>query len=55
MKMGSGGGLASEQENIEVLEIAFSDALEMIKNSQIRDGKTIMLLQYALINRLIPV
>jgi GDP-mannose pyrophosphatase NudK len=47
MKTSSGGGKEDEQENIEVLEIEFKDALKMIKNGEIRDGKTIMLLQYA--------
>jgi len=46
MKVSEGGGLAHEQENIEVLEMPFSEALSMIKTGQIRDGKTIMLLQY---------
>ena len=42
-----------EQENIEVLELAFDQALAMIKTGEIRDGKTIMLLQYAQINQLL--
>ncbi|MXN92497.1 GDP-mannose pyrophosphatase NudK [Flavobacterium sp. Sd200] len=46
MKTGEGGGLDSEQENIEVLEISFNEALAMIKTKQIKDAKTIMLLQY---------
>lgn len=46
MKVGEGGGLAHEQENIEVLELPFDSALDMIDNGEIRDGKTIMLLQY---------
>lgn len=47
MKVSSGGGLDHEQENIEVLELNFNDALSMIESGEIRDGKTIMLLQYA--------
>ena len=47
MKVSEGGGVEGEQENIEVLEMEFSDALAMIKSGEIRDGKTIMLLQYA--------
>ena len=47
MKVSSGGGLEHEQENIEVLELKFSDALAMIDSGEIKDGKTIMLLQYA--------
>jgi len=42
-----------EQENIEVLELDFENALEMIKRGEIKDGKTIMLLQYAQLNNLI--
>ena len=47
MKVGSGGGLASEGEDIEVLELAFEQALVMIGDGRIVDAKTIMLLQYA--------
>jgi nudix-type nucleoside diphosphatase (YffH/AdpP family) len=54
MKMTDGGGLAHEQENIEVLEIPFSQSLDMIKTGDIRDGKTIMLLQYAQLNLFRP-
>ena len=46
MKVNDGGGLAHEQENIEVLEIPFNNALQMIDDCEIKDGKTIMLLQY---------
>ncbi|WP_316830138.1 GDP-mannose pyrophosphatase NudK [Pedobacter aquatilis] len=53
MKVSDGGGHHEEQENIEVLEIPFSKALEMIQSGEIKDGKTIMLLQYAQINRLV--
>jgi len=53
MKVNDGGGLAEEQENIEVLEIEFLKALQMIKNGIIKDAKTIMLLQYAQINNLL--
>ncbi|WP_316807106.1 GDP-mannose pyrophosphatase NudK [Pedobacter agri] len=50
MKVSEGGGHHEEQENIEVLELPFKNALEMIKTGEIKDGKTIMLLQYAQIN-----
>ena len=46
MKVSEGGGMEHEQENIEVLEIGFDQAIDMIANGEIRDGKTIMLLQY---------
>jgi hypothetical protein len=52
MKITEGGGAADEQENIDVLELPFTNALEMIKTGEIKDGKTIMLLQYAQINGL---
>ena len=53
MKISEGGGIAHEQENIEVLEIPFSQALHMMEAGIIKDGKTIMLLQYAQIHRLL--
>ncbi|WP_334074464.1 GDP-mannose pyrophosphatase NudK [Paenibacillus sp. A14] len=53
MRTGAGGGLAHEQENIEVLEIPFSEALNMMASGDIRDAKTIMLLQYAVTEGLI--
>ena len=52
MKVSDGGGLAHEHENIEVLEVTFNAALKMVKNKEIHDAKTIMLLQYAQINKL---
>lgn len=52
MKISEGGGVAEEQENIEVLEIPLNKAVKMIETGEIKDGKTIMLLQYALINQL---
>lgn len=47
MKIGSGGGLPSEGEDIEVLELPFDQALAMIDDGRIVDAKTIMLLQHA--------
>jgi nudix-type nucleoside diphosphatase (YffH/AdpP family) len=46
-RIGSGGGLEHEGEDIEVFEAGFDEALAMIDDGRIRDGKTIMLLQYA--------
>lgn len=46
MKVAEGGGVAHEEENIEVLEVPFEKALDMITTGEIRDAKTIMLLQY---------
>ena len=53
MKTGEGGGVDKEHENIEVLELSFDIAMEMISNGRIKDAKTIMLLQYAKINGLV--
>lgn len=53
MKVGEGGGLDEEQENIEVLELKFEEALRMVANGEINDAKTIMLLQYAQIHGLL--
>ncbi len=53
MKTGPGGGAPGEQENIEVLEIPFATALFMLEKNEIRDGKTIMLLQYAKLHQLL--
>jgi nudix-type nucleoside diphosphatase (YffH/AdpP family) len=50
MRVGSGGGLASEGEDIEVLEARIDEALAMITDGRIVDGKTIILLQYAALN-----
>jgi 8-oxo-dGTP pyrophosphatase MutT (NUDIX family) len=47
MRVGSGGGLASEGEEIEVLELPIDQALAMIADGRIADAKTILLLQYA--------
>ncbi len=53
MKISEGGGAADETENIEVLELTFRKALEMVNTGEIRDAKTIMLLQYAQIHGLL--
>lgn len=53
MKINDGGGVAHEQENIEVLETHFDKALNMIETGEIRDGKTIMLLQYLRLHKIL--
>ncbi|MBC6996916.1 GDP-mannose pyrophosphatase NudK [Cytophaga sp. FL35] len=53
MKVNEGGGAADETENIEVLEMPFSTAMSMISSGEIKDSKSIMLLQYAKIHGLI--
>ena len=47
MRVGDGGGLAEEGEDIEVLELPIDSGLAMISDGRIVDAKTIMLLQYA--------
>lgn len=46
MKIHEGGGIELEQEDIEVLEFTFEEALNMIQNGSIKDAKTIILLQH---------
>lgn len=53
MKTTDGGGIEHEQEDIEVMEMKFDTALAMIKTGEIKDGKTIMLLQYAALHKLL--
>ncbi len=53
MKVSDGGGVDHEQEDIEVMEIDFEKAIDMISSGQIQDAKTIILLQYAILNNLI--
>lgn len=55
MKVNGGGGVASEHEEIEVMELPFSKALKMMESTEIQDAKTIMLLQYAQIHGLLGV
>jgi nudix-type nucleoside diphosphatase (YffH/AdpP family) len=50
MRIGSGGGIASEGEEIEVMELPIGQALAMISDGRITDAKTIMLLQHAALN-----
>jgi nudix-type nucleoside diphosphatase (YffH/AdpP family) len=46
-QISAGGGNEAEGEDIAVFEVDFDEALAMIDTGKIRDGKTIMLLQYA--------
>ncbi len=46
-RVGDGGGVVAEGEDIQVLELPFDEAMDMIGRSEIVDGKTIMLLQHA--------
>jgi nudix-type nucleoside diphosphatase (YffH/AdpP family) len=51
-KVGEGGGVESDGEEIEVLEMTLDEALARVDHGEIMDGKTIMLLQYAKLHRL---
>jgi GDP-mannose pyrophosphatase NudK len=53
MKVSAGGGLEKEQENIEVLEMNIQQAMDMIGTGEIKDAKTIMLLQYVKLNNIL--
>jgi len=53
MKIGEGGGLEEETEEIEVLELDFKKAISMIYSGEICDAKTIILLQHAKIHNLL--
>ena len=53
MKVSEGGGAEEESENIEVLEISFKSALKMVETGEIKDAKTIILLQYAALKGLL--
>lgn len=48
MKVSDGGGI--EEEDIQVLELPFDKAWKMMETGEIKDGKTIMLLQYLKVN-----
>lgn len=50
-RTGAGGGLSEEGEDIEVVELSLLDALDMVADGRIVDGKTIMLLQWWALQR----
>ncbi len=52
MKVNEGGGIEHEQEDIEVLELPFEKAYQMIGSGEIKDAKTMLLLQFAKLNKL---
>jgi GDP-mannose pyrophosphatase NudK len=53
MKITEGGGVEAEEENIEVLELNIDEALNMIHAGEIKDAKTIILLQYIRLNTIL--
>ena len=50
-RAGDGGGLVEEGEHITVVEVDIDDALAMVDDGRIADAKTIMLLQWAALQR----
>lgn len=52
-KVSKGGGLEDEGEELKVMEIPFDEAVRMLNGGEIKDAKTVMLLQYAAINGLL--
>jgi nudix-type nucleoside diphosphatase (YffH/AdpP family) len=54
MRIGAGGGLAEEGEDIEVLELAIDEALAMVADGRIADAKTVMLLYHAKLHVFAP-
>ena len=53
MKHDEGGGLDHEEENIEVLEMNIDEAMKKVRLGEIKDAKTIMLLQYVKLNKIL--
>tara|TARA_R110000737_G_scaffold337217_2_gene357296 strand:- start:383 stop:988 length:606 start_codon:yes stop_codon:yes gene_type:complete len=51
-KTGVGGGSIEEGEDIEVMQVPLTRAMKMIESGAIRDGKTIILLQHLMIEKL---
>lgn len=49
-RVAEGGGLHHEGEDIEIVELPFTEAVMMLKRGEIRDAKTIIMLQYAALN-----
>lgn len=47
MKAQSGGGNPDETEDIALLEYSFTRVCEMLRNAEIKDAKTLILLQHA--------
>ena len=53
-RIGEGGGLEHEGEDIEVFELDFDEAMTMVADGRICDAKTIMLLQHAALHIFTP-
>lgn len=53
MKVHNGGGVETENEELEVMEVSFNELINMMKDNSIKDAKSIMLIQYAQIHGLL--
>lgn len=51
MRIDDGGGLADEHEDIEIVTLTLDEAMAMVASGDISDAKTIILLQWAAMNR----
>ena len=51
MRVGEGGGLEEEHEDIELVELTYDEAMAMVASGAISDAKTVILLQWAALNR----
>ncbi|HEV7333776.1 MAG TPA: NUDIX domain-containing protein [Flavisolibacter sp.] len=52
-KTSAGGGLAEEGEDVKLVELPFTQAVQMLAKGEIKDAKTILLLLYAQVNNLL--
>lgn len=52
MKVNEGGGAEDENEHIEFMELTIEQAMRMIQTGEIKHGKTTMLLQYVMLQRI---
>lgn len=50
-RVDGGGGLEEEGEDIEVIELDLDEAIAQVADGRIRDGKTVLLLQWAQLNQ----
>lgn len=53
-RIAAGGGLPEEGEDIEVVELPYTEAVALLRQGRLRDAKTIMLLQHAVLEGLLP-
>lgn len=51
MRISEGGGKKEEGEDIAIIELSYEEARLKLNSGQIRDAKTLILLQYAIIIR----